>query len=852
MTVVVDGERLEEFGLTLESVTNALRIANINVPGGNVTEDDTRWQIRTLVSTQTVDALKELMIGATVREIPGQPEPVPVPVRLADVAEISLQAQPTETITRLNAQPNISISLNKRSDANTVVTANQIRAELDTLSEEFTGLTFTPVDGQSQFIQLSIDSIITNALFGGLLALLILLLFLRSVRNTLIIAISIPVSVVSTFILMYFAGLTVNMMTLSGIALGVGMLVDNAIVVIENIYRHLEQGDGPKEAAINGAKEVAMAITASTLTTVAVFLPVVFVGGIAGILFEELALTVSFALLASLAVALTVIPMLSAVFAKRLKPIKTSRLNILPFYRRALAWALSKRVLVLVVTALLFVGSLALVPRLGGEFIPAFDEGTGSINVTLPADATLEETEAAVAKVEAVLLADADVELISTTIGGGGGGGMGAMFGRSGSSGQANQARISFQLAPIEERGISTARFMEELEPKLPEIPDVEIGIRQQRSAAGGGMFGGSSVEVEITGTDLEQLAAYAEELQNRISDLEYVNETSSSISQENPEVHVQVDLERAMLMGINPMQVGSAIRSAFQSTTATNISSSGYDLSVIVGLQAEQRDSIEDVARVVVSNQSGRVVRVEDVAEVETAHGPRAINRRDNQRYVTVTANLTDTDMFRAQRDIQMIMDEFNLASGYNMSFQGQIMEMEEAFSGLLLALALAIALVYMVMASQFESLIHPFTVMFTLPLAAIGVIGVLLVTGSNLSIIATIGIVVLAGIVVNNAIVLVDYVNQLRARDLSVDEALLEAGQTRLRPILMTTLTTILAMIPLAVRSGSGMEMQQPLALTVIGGLAVGALLTLFIIPLIYKTFERLLPKATNIVQE
>ncbi|MBS4032555.1 MAG: efflux RND transporter permease subunit [Clostridiales bacterium] len=850
ITVIVDAAKLQEYNIPLSAVTNALRIANINIPGGNVMEEGTRWLIRTVVRTQAVEEIEGLMVGMKTVAVPGQPQPVPVPVYVKDVAKVSLQSQQQAVINRVNRIPNLSLSISKRSDANTVLTANQIKTELETLGNEYEGISFIPTEDQSFFVELSISSLVRNALIGGALALLILLFFLRNMRSTLIIALSIPVSLISTFILMFFAGLTVNMMTLGGLALGVGMLVDNSIVVIENIFRHLQNGKSSQDAAFEGTREVGMAITASTLTTVAVFLPVVFVGGIAGIFFRDLALTVSFALLASLGVALTVIPMFSAALLRPgMGDAITKASGIAPLYRRALSFVLRRKSVTLAVVAALFVASLLMVPRLGGEMIPAFDEGTGRVNILMPSDTKIADTEAVVRQIEELLISDPNVEIVSTTIGSGSGQ-MGSIMGGGGQS-VPNRARVSFQLRPVEARDLSTQAFIAQLEEKLPLVPEAQITVSAMRMA-GGGMLGGSGIEVELRGRDLETLGEHAGRLEGILSELDYVASTENSLAARNPEVQVRLDLERALMMGVNPMVVGSAIRSAFQGETATRITRDGYELAVVVKMQDDQRDSLTHISDVIVSTQGGRIVRVGDVAEVERAQGPRVINRRNNQRTVTVTANLTEgKDLISARRDIQAAVDGLSLPAGYSASFRGQVLEMQTAFSGMLLALALAVALVYMVMASQFESFIHPLTVMFTLPLAAIGVIFTLLMTGQKLSIPSLIGVVMLAGVVVNNAIVLIDYVNQLRGRGLDLNSALLEAGETRLRPILMTTLTTVLALMPLALGIGSGAEMQQPLALTVMGGLTVGALLTLFVIPLIYSIFDRLLPKATNIVQ-
>lgn len=844
--IAVDGQLLEEYGLTLAGVTNALRLANLSLPGGSISQEGKQWTIRALIRT-SVEEMKDLLVGMRTEFIPGQAQPAPLPVTLGEVAKISIEPEPLTSISRINRQRSVSLNLQKQSDANTVITANRVHNELELLKEEYPQVSFVPNNDQSEFIQLAIDSIIKNALLGAVLALVILLLFLRDFRSTLIVAISIPVSIISTFIMMFFAGLSINIMTLSGLALGVGMLVDNSIVVIENIFRHLQEKKlSPAQAALAGTKEVAMAITASTLTTVAVFLPVVYVGGIAGILFKELALTVTFSLLASLAVSLTVTPMLASVFARLKKGRISKIMDIASLYRRSLAWTLKHGIVALVVVVLLLAGSLALIPRLGGEFIPAFDEGIGAITVTLGPESTLEATENAASQVEKTLLEFPQTQLVATSIGGGG-----TLLSSFRGSGAVNIAQISFQLVPVEERDISTAEFIEQVTAALPSISGAEISASTMSSMGGGMLGGGSAIELELAGQDLQKLGTYSADIAQALSRLDFVTDVSTSLGETNPEVQVDIDLAKAAMLGVNPLAIGNAIRSAFQAQTATRLSREGYELNVVVELAGED-GSVDDIGQVVVASQNGMLIRVKDVATVVETSGPRSIRRHNNKRAVTITAEIAESmDLRGAQKAAEDAIADIDLPSSYNLEFQGEIVEMQEAFDGLLLALLLAIALVYMVMASQFESLVHPLIVMFTLPLAAIGVIFTLFITGNNLNIPSMIGTIILAGIVVNNAIVLIDYVNKLRSRGMERDEALLTAGETRLRPILMTTLTTILGLLPLALVSGSGSEMQKPLAVAVIGGLTVSALLTLYIIPLVYRLVDRLFPRATNILK-
>lgn len=844
--VTVDRKKLEENGILLSSVTNALRAAGVNIPGGRVPDGTTQRMIRTIARLQAPEAMESLPVGMRVAAVPGMPGPVPSPLLLGEVAEVKVQNQKQDTVARLNGADSLSLEIYKRADANTVLTAYRIKDELEKLAGEYPDVLFIPTDDQSQFIEWSIATLVDNALLGGALAVLILLAFLRDIRSTVLIALSIPISLVSTFILMFFSGVTVNLMTLSGLALGVGMLVDNSIVVIENIFRHLQSGKSGQEAALDGTREVATAIAASTLTTMAVFLPVVFVGGFTGILFRELALTVSFSLFASLLVALTVIPVFSALL---LKPERGDAVlkNFSPasIYRRSLAKALRHRRPLLLSVAVLFALSMLAVPRLGGDFLPALDEGTGMVMIEMHPEASPADTVKAAEKVEALLLGEPHVEYVRTSIG------SASRWMAWPAGGGTSTASVSFRLKPQEERGISTGRFTGDLAARLPALPNASFSITQTNMAFGG-ILGGRSVEIELSGPEPEVLEQLALRLERLLSRLDYVESTSSSLAARNPELQVKLDLPGAMSLGINPVAAGSAIRSAFLGESVGSLAVDGVELPIVVRLREEQRSSIEDVENVRIANLEGMITSVREVATLEKAEGPFSISRRNNRRTVTVSADLKEgMDLLGARNDIQGMIDELELPAGYAAEFRGQVLEMQDAFSGMFLALSLAVALVYMVMASQFESLVHPLTIMFTMPLAAIGVILMLLATGQTLNISSLIGMVVLAGVVVNNAIVMVDCVNQLRGSGMEPEAAVLAAAETRLRPILMTTLTTVLGLIPLAVGGGSGSEMYRPLALTLLGGLIVGAFLTLYVIPIVYLVMDRLFPGATNIVK-
>lgn len=867
--VDLNQKQLEQYGISLSQVSNALRSASVNLPGGQLREGTDEYLVRTLGKVTNLDDLKRIVVGVETKtqvvmpqssqginlgSLPGlspgtgaMPETkiTTRPIYLADVAQVELTTKEQKSTSRLNGKPNVSLSLQKQSDANTVAVANLVHTELEQLRAEFPAVNLLPTMDQSQFINIAIDNVTKSAIVGALLAVLILLLFLRSLRTTLIIAISVPVSVVATFVLMYFGNLTINLMTLAGLALGIGMLVDNSIVVLENIYRYLEQGESRRAAAEQGAREVSMAITASTLTTVCVFLPVVFIGGITGILFKELALTVSFSLLASLVVALTVVPMLSAsLLAERSAEREVGRLAAA--YSKALSFSLRHKLAVTGLVVLLLIGSLFTFRSIGGEFMPTMDTNEFSLSIAMPPGGSLAELQAVVDEVEAKLLADADIELLSTAMNS-------SMLGASQDVSQRANLQATLRSQPTR----STAAIVADLRHTYADYPQAKIEVNGSTSRMGGGgggagmgfLGGSATVQVDISGPELAELAVWADRLAAKMEDIDYLSEVKSSLSSSQPELQVQVDFAKAGAKGVPAALIGSTVRAAFQGETVTQISQGGQELAVVVRLRPEDRQDVADLKNLVLSAAGGQVVRLGDVAEVVKAAGPRQINRVNNRRLVSVTAAVADTtDLRTAERDLLEVTQDLSLPDAYQASLGGQFVEMGEAFSGLLLALGLAIALVYMVMAAQFESFLHPLTVMFTLPLAAIGVLYSLFIGGHKFNVPSMIGIILLSGIVVNNAIVLVDYINQLRRQGRSLQAAVVEAGQARLRPILMTALTTLLALVPMAISPGAGAEMLQPLAISVIGGLATSTLLTLFIIPIVYVALEQLIAKAVD----
>ena len=827
---------LEGYGVGMDQIIQTLAAENLTLPAGTVREGEEELLLRTTGEFRSVEEIGEVNIMT----------PAGVAVKLKDLGTVTDTYADADQVAYLNGRPAVALSIQKQAGANTALVGRRLKAELERLKALQPGLEYTYVLDQSEFIEEALASMAQDAVKGSLLAVLILLLFLRNLRSTLVIAVVIPISVVSTFVLVHFAGLTMNLMTLGGIALAVGMLVDNAIVVLENIFRLREEGYGPLEAARQGAGEVAMAVTASTLTTVAVFIPIVYVEGIITEIFNQLALTVSISLLASLVVALTLTPLLSSrllvvevnnndqgkggilrrcsrLFGKKLEALDNA-------YGRTLSWCLGNRKKVLAIAIVLFILSLVLVPFVGAEFLPATDEGRISISVRLPVGSTLEATEAVAERVARTAAELPQVQDVLYTVGGGGNMGMG------GSSPE--QASVDITLVPARQRQLSTEAVVEELRQRLRDIPGADISVASQSMImVDGGLV--SAISIAVKGNDLDILEELSEEIVAAIENIPGVRHPDTSLRAGRPELQIRPRRQRLAALGLTTGQVANAVDAALQGRVATRLRVAGEEVEIRVRLDGDK--TRQDLEGLVLTSPLGMKVTLADVADFVYDVSPRSIYRENQVRVVTVTADISGRDLAGVMQDIQARVAEIPLPEGYFIDYGGEYEEMAEAFSGLGLAAVLGIVLVYAVMAAQFESLLHPFTIMFSVPFAVTGAVFGLFVTGRTINVTSAIGGVMLIGIVVNNAIVLVDYINTLRGRGMELEEAVIAAGRTRLRPILMTTLTTVLAMIPLALGLGEGAELSAPLATVVMCGLSVSTLLTLFIVPTIYTIVDR-----------
>lgn len=836
--IVVNQEKLKGYGLTIDRLSQSLRAENLNLPGGEVRKGKQELTIRTMGEFQSLEEIQSLPITLPSGGI----------VYLSDIADVNMNYKDIEAIVKTNGKNSINMSIQKQSGTNTVKVANKVNEELEKLKNEFPDIEINVVMDQSEFIKQSIDNVVKNAIVGAVLAILILYLFLRNIRTTFIIGTAIPISIIATFILIYFNGITLNMMTLGGLALGVGMLVDNAIVVLENIYRFRQEGYSRKEAAVKGAQEVGMAVTASTLTTVAVFLPMVFVEGITSAIFKEFSLTVAMSLGASLVVSLTLIPMLCSKFLKvdQLQGQKHhGKFRLFDFlydsfdkifakvesiYRKILKWALGHRKSTVAIAIVIFVTSMASVAMVGAEFFPTTDEGQFTVNISLPDGSELENTNEMVIEIEDSLKNIEEIDTIFATIGSTGG-----AFSLNSSS---NTAVVYVMLKDLKERERSTSEVADEVRNMVKDIPGAEIGVEVVSQGMGGGT--GAPISVDIKGDDLDELKKIGDDLKISIEGVEGTREVKSSFGEGIPEVQIKIDRKNASQYGLTAAQIASSIKGTVLGQTATRYKFDGEEIDVIIKGDSIFKESISNLGQTSIQSPMGMDVPLNQIAEISIDRGPVTINRDDQVRTISVTSQIMGRDLASITKDIERVLSEYPMPEGYSYDISGQNEDMMESFADLFMALLLAIVLVYMIIASQFESLIHPFTIMFSVPLAISGGMFGLFITGRSLSVPGFIGIIMLAGIVVNNAIVLVDYINTRRATGENRNEAIINAGPIRLRPILMTTLTTALGLVPLALGIGEGAETQAPMATVVIGGLLLSTLLTLVFIPVLYTIFD------------
>ncbi len=821
--------------LTMDMVSSLLTAQNFSMPAGYITENGVDYLVRVGDKISDLEELQNLLLFDP--GIEGME-----PVYLRDVADIFLSDNAAETYAKMGKNNGVILSFNKQSNYATAEVTENLQKRFEQLCQEYEGLHFTPLMDQGDYIHMIINSVLENLAFGAVLAIIILLFFLKDVRPTFIIAVSIPVSVIFAIVLMYFSGVTLNMISLSGLAVGVGMLVDNSIVVIENIYRLRGKGYSAIQAAVSGAMQVAAAITSSTMTTVCVFLPIVFIEGVTRQLFTDMALTITYSLLASLIVALTVVPAMAQ------RTLRKNALKEHPWfdklrnaYEKALGWTLKKKWVVLCGSLALLAFSLVWALSRGFSFMPSVDSAQISLELQMPEDSTLEQTAQVSDEIIERISAMDEVENVGAMLSSG----TGSMLGLGGSGEDVTSVSMYILLkedasTPVDELSRQISDACSNLGGEVTVSGSFDLGSMMTT-------LGGSGVSINLYGDDLDLLQSTAEEIAGILKQVDGVAEVDNGIGDTTPELRITVDKQKAMENGLTVAQVYAEIAAAMKNeTTSTTLNLENNDVSVVIvdGSATEiSREEIENHA-FTVTNSEGEESQIllKEIASFSHTQSLSTIQRDAQRRYLTVSATLQDGyNVSLVTADVQKALEDYSLPSGLSIEFAGENETIMESIFELLKMLLMAVAFIYLIMVAQFQSLKYPFIVLFTIPLAFTGGLLGLMVCGMEISVISMIGFVMLAGIIVNNGIVLIDYVNQLRAEGVPTFEALVEAGATRLRPILMTTLTTVLGLSTMALGLGTGAQMMQPVAIVCIGGLLYATLMTLFVVPAIYDMMNK-----------
>ena len=836
-------EKITALNLSVDRVVQVLRQENQNTPLGEVTQGDATYLVRSQGEFTTLDDIRNVVVMTRAG----------VPIYLRDVSEIIDGTEDRRQFLRIDGRAGVRMQVNKQTGENTVAVSAGIRDEVARINREVPGIRVIVTNDQATFIERAINNVQEHAMLGGLLVVLIIFAFLRDVRSTLIVCTSIPVSIIGTFALLYFGGFTLNTMTFGGLALGVGMIVDAAIVVLENTHRHLHMGKDKVTAAIDGSEEVWSAILASTLTHIAVFIPLLFLSGISSILFGQLSFVVMFSLIMSLFVAVTIVPVLCSVWLKTPDE-EAARSGILgsfyntserfldgvdETYRKFLHVSLAHRPTVVIGAFASVVLAAFLYPLLSNELLPQTDEGEVNVNAELPIGTRVERTEEVMLRLEDMVRQYVPEAETILTNGGGGGGGFG------GGGGGGNRGTINIRLKPREDRQRSSDQIAQELRRQLTGLPGVIVranpaGGNFQLARMLGGGDGDSRLALEIRGDDLDDARRIADEARGVMQTTPGIADVRLARDEGRPEISVRIDRPKAAMLGMTPQYVASTIQTNVAGTQAAQFRERGNEYPVIVRLREADRGVVSDVGEVLVSTPSGQVVPARNLMAVGRDTGPVQIDRKNMQRITRVNADI-ETTLSDAIDAVEARLGEVRVPPDFAIGFGAEVEEQARSFRQLQLVLLLAVLLVYAVMASQYESLRDPFIIMFSIPVASLGVVGILLLTGTAFNMQAFIGLIMLAGIVVSNAILLVDYTNTLRRRDgMSIREAVELAGRRRLRPILMTSIATGLGLVPMAIGLGEGGELQAPLARVVIGGLTVSTVVTLVLVPSIYTLFE------------
>lgn len=825
--ITVDPVKLAGYGLTTSTLSGLLAAENMNLPSGDLTQGNTTVAVRTIGEFTSVQEINNLPIPTSTGAV----------IHLSDVARVEQVEADRDSFTYINGEKGILLSVDKQSTANLVKVSQSLKDEIAKLQRDYPELEIDMLSDTSDYIEMSLSNITETALLAAVIAFFVLLLFLKNAVTAGIIAVSIPTSIMATFALMHVTDINMNMISMGGVAIGIGMLVDNSVVVLDSIYQYYERGYTAAESAEIGAKEVSMAIIASTLTTVAVFLPMALIGGTTGAMMKNLSFTIMYALIASVVVALTFVPMACALLLKReTKTFVWKNLKFLSFldrwegaidtlsrkYEKLLKWALRHRKKTVLTVLLVFILSLCSIPLAGMDFMASMDEGVATISVDLPNGTDLDTTEETTLEVLYRLQDIPEADVVYANVGSG-------ML----SSGT-NSASITMNLVDAKDRKRSTEEVCDDIEKLLADIPGADITVSSSDSAMGS--LASADVTMNVYGYDAATLVDVEDELIDKLSQVDGLSDVEGSTGDTVPEAKVTIDRAKASQYGITTASVAGALSTAISGSTATQYKLDGTEIDVVIRYDTNSVNYLTDLNNLTVTSAYGTQVPLSDVATITMDESATTIMRENQKNYITISANADNMSTSEAQKLVEKAMADIELPDGCTYEFSGMMEKMNDTFRSLEIAMVVAVLLVYMIMASQFESLRYPFIVMFSMPLAITGAIIGLLITGNTITMPAMMGFVMLIGMVVNNGIVLVDYTNQLMDRGMNCYDALTSAGPRRLRPILMTTLTTVLGMVPMALATSEGSEMMQALAIAVIFGLTLSTVVTLIFIPVLY----------------
>ncbi len=831
----IDEQKLSMLNIPITTVATRLAQENVNLSAGILKQQDSQYLVRTVNQFQDVEEIKGIIV-----EKRGD-----VQITLGSVADVYRGYKERKVISRINGRECIEAAIYRAADANTVSVSDTVTERLESVRRNILaprGMDFMIITNQAKFIKNTIDQVKQTALLGGILAVLVLLYFLKNLRSTIIIGASIPISVIITFFLMFSSDISLNIISMGGLALGIGMLVDNSIVVLESIQRYRESGESLYDSSLKGTSEVAGAVTASTLTTVAVFFPIVFVEGIAGQLFKDMALTVTYSLLASLVVSLTLVPMLSSAMHREkakprlsgwlkfiFKPLDKVYDKIFQSYTKIQKVSFVRRKIIFVTVMLAFVLAVFMSRFMGQELIPVISQGEFLINVEFTPGTSLRENAAIISDISETFKKYEEIDSVYELIG------KGSRAGISFQEERENLSEFTLRLKPGI-LGKKEDRIMDRVRDDMEQFPTTKVKVYKPR------LFSFKApLEVVVSGNELETIKAVSDDLLAKLRGVEGIIDLKSSMEEGYPEIQIIFNRPVLASQDLTINSVGSQIRNKIEGDVSTRFIESDREVDIRVRLSEDARDRVDKISRIMVRNGLGVMVPLKALADIQIKEGPAEIRRITQQKSAIITGNLSGISLDDAKAAVLAAADTLDLPPETSVDLAGQSMEQDVAFDSMIFAIFLAVFLVYLVMASQFESFIKPFIIMFTIPMGIIGVVIIGLAAGMSINVIVLIGLIILSGIIVNNAIVLVDYIGQLEKQGMNKMEAIITAAQVRWRPILMTTITTVLGLLPMALDYNEGFEIRIPLALTLIGGLIFGTFLTLIFIPLVYNLVVR-----------